>query len=268
MKTAWRSFCFLCLLAPAKAGLWDNATEVGNGWSHSDWIGVFHGQDSGSGWIYQQDLGWLYAEGVDESSVWFYWPGQGWFWSGKNVFPFVWNGQHSAWLYYYAPTGSSSQASPWFYNFTTSGWASGIVFRPDALNGETLVIETSTSAGHVEASYTFGESTYTAALKRSQLGMNIPIEISGTYTYQVDPNDPETLVCNLTIDYYKITVATLSGFAAVEGTAEEVAAATSMPVTTSATVVLTAAGPRVGTYNVSWTYTNGLSDGESGNLSW
>ena len=261
---------FLVFAVTAQAELWDNATKNNDddGWKSSSWLGLFHSDSNGPGWIYHQDLGWLYAEGTDETSIWFYWPNQGWFWTGESLFPFVWGSQHSGWHYYYTPVGTDSQSSLWFYNFTSADWTNGIVFRPDSLDGETLVIDTSSSPGHVEASYTFGSSTYTASLKRSQLGMTIPIEISGTYFSTVDADNPETIVCNLTIDQYRITMATIDGPATIDGTAEEVAATTGLPVTTAATVTLTATGSGVGTYEVGWTYTNGLADSESGNLSW
>jgi len=61
---------------------------------------------------------------------------------------------------------------------------------------------------------------------------------------------------------------TMSGPATIEGTAAEVAAATGLPVTTSATVTLTASKSNAGIYDVRWTYTNGLADQESGEISW
>jgi hypothetical protein len=266
MKSSLRGFLFLILLVNSHAALWDNASTIG-GWK-SNWLGIFYSDSDSAGWIYHQDLGWLYAQGTNESSIWFYWPEQGWFWSNNTDFPLIWGSLHSGWHYYFVPETSSTQSSPWLYRFTTASWSNGIVFRPDSLNGETLVIETSSAPGHVEASYTFDATTYTAALKRSQLGMTIPIEISGTYTFAVDTNDPETLVCDLTIDHYKITMGTMSGPASIEGTAAEVAAATGLPVTTSATVTLTASKSNAGIYDVRWTYTNGLADQESGDISW
>jgi len=267
MRSSLRGFLFLILLVNSHAALWDNASTI-DGWK-SNWLGIFYSDSNSEGWIYHQDLGWLYAQGTNESSIWFYWPEQGWFWSNNTFFPLIWGSQHSNWYYYYfVPATSSTQSSPWLYSFTTASWSNSIVLRPESLNGETLVIETSSAPGHVEASYTFGATTYTAALKRSQLGMTIPIEISGTYTFAVDTNDPETLVCDLTIDHYKITMGTMSGPATIEGTAAEVAAATGLPVTTSATVTLTASESNAGIYDVRWTYTNGLADQESGDISW
>ena len=171
---------FLVFVLTAQAELWENTPEIEEGWKFSSWLGLFHSDSNGSGWIYHQDIGWLYTEGTDETSIWFYWPNQGWFWTGKSLFPFVWGSQHSSWHYYYTPVGTDSQSSLWFYNFTSADWTNGIVFRPDSLDGETLVIDTSTSPGHVEASYTFDSSTYTASLKRSQLGMTIPRPSSAT----------------------------------------------------------------------------------------
>ncbi len=267
MESSWRGLIFLALTSVACADLWDNSTTVEGGWKSSDWLGLYYSEDSGQGWIYHQDMGWLFTKGSAENSIWFYWPEQGWFWSGSSIFPLVWGEQHNGW-YYYLNANSSGLGSPWFYNFNSGNWADRILFRPDSMDGETLVIETSSNSGHIEASYSFGSSTYTATLKRAQLGMVIPIEISGTYSFEVDPDDPETLTLSLTIDAYKITMSSESGEQTIEGTAEEVGAATGLPVTTAATVSLTANGAGTGNYEVNWTYTNGLSDQETGNISW
>ena len=63
-------------------------------------------------------------------------------------------------------------------------------------------------------------------------------------------------------------MSTFNGPATIEGTATEVSTATGLPVTTSATFTLTASQPNAGIYDVRWTYTNGLADQESGNISW
>ncbi|MBT6958333.1 MAG: hypothetical protein HN996_07940 [Opitutae bacterium] len=256
------------MLINSHAALWDNTSSI-DGWK-SNWLGFFYSDSNSEGWIYHQHIGWLYAQGSDESSIWFYWPEQGWFWSNNTSFPLIWGSHHSNWYYYYfVPASPPVQSTIWLYSFATTIWGNRIVYRPpDPLNGETLVIETSSAPGHVEANYKFGATTYTAALKRSQLGMTIPIEISGTYDFKVDANAPETLICDLTIDHYKITMSTFNGPATIEGTATEVSTATGLPVTTSATVTLTASKPNAGIYDVRWTYTSGLADQESGNISW
>ena len=63
MKSSWRGFLFLVFVLTAQAELWENTPEIEEGWKFSSWLGLFHSDSNGSGWIYHQDIGWLYAEG-------------------------------------------------------------------------------------------------------------------------------------------------------------------------------------------------------------
>ena len=46
-----------------------NSTDLGNGWYSSEWLGFYY--DYGSGWVFQDSLGWMNLSGGDVSArVW------------------------------------------------------------------------------------------------------------------------------------------------------------------------------------------------------
>jgi hypothetical protein len=71
------------------------------GWKSSDWIGTYY--DSGNGWIFHLDHGWLYIVEADASSVWFWEEEQQWLWTGKEIYPHLYRNRDSAWLYFMQP---------------------------------------------------------------------------------------------------------------------------------------------------------------------
>lgn len=98
-------------------GLWQNASDLGNGWNWLSWFGYFN--TSSSPWIYHSTLGWLYPEGTSTDNLWFYDSAMGAFcWTTQSVYPYIYRASDNTWLYY--KTGSSNPS--WFYNFTTQKW--------------------------------------------------------------------------------------------------------------------------------------------------
>ncbi|MBO93787.1 MAG: hypothetical protein CMI32_02665 [Opitutales bacterium] len=96
---------------------WTNSESGGNGWLHSNWLGNVYQAENG--WIYHQELGWLYAEKSDSAGVWLYSRDfLGWFWTGPEVFPFVYASESSTWVYYHGILADHRA----FFHFGRSSW--------------------------------------------------------------------------------------------------------------------------------------------------
>ena len=102
------------------ASLWQSATYLGSGWMNLSWFGTFY-VDNVSGWIYHQQLGWLFPSGTSLSDVTFWDPNMNAFWNTSDTeFPYLYRFSDGAWLWYDEWTANP----PWFYNFTTAAWES------------------------------------------------------------------------------------------------------------------------------------------------
>ena len=100
--------------------LWESATYLGSGWMQLGWFGTFH-VDNVTGWIYHQQLGWLFASGTSLADVTFWDPNMNAFWrTSDTVFPNIYRFSDSASLWYDEWTANPR----WFYNFTTAAWES------------------------------------------------------------------------------------------------------------------------------------------------
>lgn len=84
------------------------------------WFGYFIIDPSG--WIYHEQLGWLYPSGTSTSSVWFFDPkmNNAWLWTSDTEFPNLLRSSDNAWLWYEEWTTNPC----WFYNFSTQKWES------------------------------------------------------------------------------------------------------------------------------------------------
>ena len=92
--------------------------QEGGEWIASDWFGAFH--RSGNGWVFSSNHGWLFPSGTSDSSVWFATPGGGWYWTSQDSYPWFYNNQSGAWVYFSA-TDSSPGASL-LYDTGTGSW--------------------------------------------------------------------------------------------------------------------------------------------------
>ncbi len=83
----------------SSASLWSDSStnELGNGWYRSNWFGDFFGNSGG--WTYHMHHGWLYLHGNDENNLWIYDETLGWLYTGKNLFPKLYQNSNSKWLY-------------------------------------------------------------------------------------------------------------------------------------------------------------------------
>ena len=104
---------------PGPGGLWDKATDLGNGWKWLDWFGYLNLNNSP--WIYHQEHHWLYPFGQSTASIVFWDPAMNAFWwTGAALYPFCYRFSDGAWLWY-----QKDSVNPrWFYNYKTSKWES------------------------------------------------------------------------------------------------------------------------------------------------
>jgi uncharacterized repeat protein (TIGR03803 family) len=106
-------------VSPA-AGLWQNATNYGNGLLWLGWFGYFN--VSKAPWIYHLSLGWLYPYGSSTSSIWFWDPVMGTFWwTSQARYPYIYRASDGAWLFYKVGTSRPR----WFYNLKKEKWVRG-----------------------------------------------------------------------------------------------------------------------------------------------
>ncbi|MCC5840889.1 MAG: fibronectin type III domain-containing protein [Opitutales bacterium] len=101
--------------------LWSTATEVGEGWYHTDWFGFFFPMTGGAGWTYHAEHGWLYIWGESVESLFLFdWELGFAAWTSESVYPFIlWSSGSAEWSYYLIGGEPGSRA---FFDFTRMEW--------------------------------------------------------------------------------------------------------------------------------------------------
>jgi hypothetical protein len=102
----------LCPVAQSIDYLNREAVSVSGNWKQSGWFGYYH--DGGSGWIYHQDLGWIYPSSPDGNSSWLYLNGMDWAWTRSDFYPWAYFQKLEDWRYYHPHRG--------FYDDETKIW--------------------------------------------------------------------------------------------------------------------------------------------------
>jgi hypothetical protein len=79
--------------------LFSDSTINLNGWCTSSWFGNFWNKHPEK-WAYHQNLGWIYAHEIEESSYWV-WINRlnNWYWIRKSTFPYIYLGVKRSWHY-------------------------------------------------------------------------------------------------------------------------------------------------------------------------
>ena len=95
---------------------WNLATDIGGGWNYFDWFSYYW--DSGSNWIYQINLGWLYRLSESTNSIWFWDESLGWLWTNSTNYPNFYQSNSRSWLYYH----EGSNSPRYFYKQSTETW--------------------------------------------------------------------------------------------------------------------------------------------------
>ena len=100
--------------------LWQSARYLGGGWMYLGWFGNFY-VDNVSGWIYHQQLGWLFPSGPSVEGGTFQDPKMSASWkTSETEFPTLYRFSDGAWLWYDEWTASPRL----FYNYKTAAWES------------------------------------------------------------------------------------------------------------------------------------------------
>jgi hypothetical protein len=93
----------------------DASTDASSGWKQSSWLGNFF--DSGSNWIYHENLGWLYPVDSGVDATWLYHPDLKWMWTKKEFFPWLYLNDLQGWRYFRTVSGV-----PKFYDANSTSW--------------------------------------------------------------------------------------------------------------------------------------------------
>jgi hypothetical protein len=92
---------------------WAGSVVGEGGWLGVDWFGAILPFENG--WIYHQDLGWLFAMPDGENGVWLWQAGRGWLWTKQGLWPYLYQVDTSEWIYFLG----SSDGKLHFYNYAT-----------------------------------------------------------------------------------------------------------------------------------------------------
>ena len=67
-------------------------------WWYSDWFGL-HWKIKRYDWSYHSKLGWIYLQADNQESIWIWIERlSGWFWTGRSIFPYLYEDQDGVWL--------------------------------------------------------------------------------------------------------------------------------------------------------------------------
>ena len=106
------------VIVPQRQKLWWGKTrDLAGGWKQSEWFGLFN-QDE-SGWLYHQEIGWLYSSAVKDGSVWLWNKPLGWVWTQQENWPHLWSNRSKGWLYFFE--GRSGKPAR-FYDYSSKSY--------------------------------------------------------------------------------------------------------------------------------------------------
>ena len=84
-----------------------DAQSLSNQWFTSSWYGLYYYTGGLNSWIYSIDRGWQFFGGPTLGGGWIYDNEHGWLWTGKNIYPWMYQPSNKGWLYDYSPTTGS-----------------------------------------------------------------------------------------------------------------------------------------------------------------
>jgi hypothetical protein len=92
---------------------WETALELNNGWKYVEWFGYYYDHDA-TGWIFEENLGWMFRMSFSFDSVWFWTEQLGWIWTSQETYPYVYSST-GGWIFL-------SPESGLYYDFDLVGW--------------------------------------------------------------------------------------------------------------------------------------------------
>jgi len=84
----------------------DDSGEENFFWRTSSWYGNYFFPDK-KGWFYTLERGWQFFGGSTLGGGWIYDNEHGWLWTGKAIYPWMYQPSNKGWLYDYSPTTGS-----------------------------------------------------------------------------------------------------------------------------------------------------------------
>ena len=90
-----------------------DSIEVSGGWKQNSWFGLY--KDYSNGWVYHNELGWLYLSADTTNGIWAWSEERSWVWSSKEVYPFLYQSNVGDWIYFL----TSNDGQLYFYNYFT-----------------------------------------------------------------------------------------------------------------------------------------------------
>ena len=106
-ESARRSIGLRTVRSEMHDSLWFDASTVhgaSSNWFYLDWFGYFYPSFIGVsdaadyGWVFHIHFGWIYPTGKGSYDNWIYFDGVGWVWTSKEVYPYCWSNEESAWF--------------------------------------------------------------------------------------------------------------------------------------------------------------------------
>ncbi len=132
----------------------NTATDASSGWKQSSWFGNFF--DSGSNWIYHENLGWLYPVDSGVDATWLYHPELKWMWTKKEFYPWLYLNDLQGWRYYSATKG--------FYDYSKSAWTSIATLSGESSNTSESGSGSSTGSDSTASSFSIERVELSPAL--------------------------------------------------------------------------------------------------------
>ena len=80
---------------------WAHGFEINEGsyWWYSPWFGYFYGtSESGDGWFFHKDLGWIFAKRKESDGIWLWSETRNWFWTSQKVYPIAFSNSEKSWF--------------------------------------------------------------------------------------------------------------------------------------------------------------------------
>jgi len=95
-------------------------TIISPSWYANDWLGYFY--QSGNGWCYHYNLGWIFPETQSDGSMWLWSPQLKWLWLNSDSFTKQqsWAATDENWIYF----DFESLPSPRFFRYKDEKWSS------------------------------------------------------------------------------------------------------------------------------------------------
>ena len=95
-------------------------TIISPSWYANDWLGYFY--QSGNGWCYHYNLGWIFPETQSDGSIWLWSPQLKWLWLNSDSFTKQqsWSATDENWIYF----DFESLPSPRFFRYKDEIWNS------------------------------------------------------------------------------------------------------------------------------------------------